>query len=181
MNVHEALRSRRTVQRFRPGPVPDGVMERALEAAQLAPNHKLTFPWRFLLPGPVTREALFRAGLRLKRAKKGDSPELEDKVRRSLLDPARAVVVVQRIAEDPHRALEDYAACACATQNLLLSIHADGYGAKWETGGLTRDREALDALGVRADERVVAYVFVGVPEIVPAASPRPDDRVVRLP
>lgn len=179
--VHDVIAGRRTIQRFGPGSVPDEVLERALSAAQHAPNHKLTWPWRFVLPGPVTRELLFRVGLRLKSAKKGPSPELEAAVRRDMLVPDRLVVVVQRVDVDPARAEEDYAACACAVQNLMLSLHADGFGSKWGTGGTLRDPEAREALGLRADERAVAFVWIGEPQIVPAPPARPSDRVTRLP
>jgi nitroreductase len=182
MDLHTALATRRTVQRFRADPVPLDVVHRGLAAAQLAPNHKHTWPWRFLLPGPVTREVLFRVGLRLKAAKKGTSPDLEAAVRRDLLAPAHLVVVVQTVSDDPGRALEDYAACACAVQNLMLSVHADGFSSKWGTGGVLRDAEALQALGVDpATERVIAFVWVGVAEVVPHAAHRPTGRVVSLP
>ncbi len=182
MDLHAALTTRRTVQRFRAGGIPDEVLARALTAAQHAPNHKLTWPWRFLLPGPVTREILFRVGLRLKAAKKGLSPSLEEAVRQDMLTPARLVAVVQVLADEPGRQLEDYAACACAAQNLMLSLHADGFATKWGTGGTLRDPEALAALGVdAARERIVAFVWCGVAEVVPSAPPRPNDRIFALP
>lgn len=173
MDLHEAISGRRTIQRFRPGPVPDEAIERGLAAAVLAPNHKATWPFRFILPGPSARERLFRVGLRLKAAKKGASAELEAAVRQEMLAPDRLVVVTQIVAAEPARAEEDYAACACAVQNLLLSLYADGLGAKWGTGGTTRDPEAREILGLAENERVVAFVWVGVPEIVPAAPRRP--------
>jgi nitroreductase len=184
MDLHLAVATRRTVQRFRPDPVPADALHRALDAAQQAPNHKLTWPWRFLLPGPVTRERLFQVGLRLRAQKKGGAltPAIEASVRQDMLVPARLVVVVQRVADDANRALEDHAACAAAVQNLMLSLHADGYASKWGTGGALRDAEALQALGVdAATERVVAFVWVGVAEVVPQAPARPADRVVHLP
>jgi nitroreductase len=184
MDVYHAITGRRTIQRFRPGPVPEEALERALAAAVFAPNHKTTWPFRFVLPGPEARETIFRTGLRLKEAKRGPSPELEAAVRRDLLAPDRLVAVVQRIADDEHRALEDYAACACAVHILMLALYAEGIGTKWGTGGTLRDPAVLAALDVSAlRERVVAFVWVGVPEIVPQAPPRPplDTLVSRTP
>lgn len=183
MDLHQAIAGRRTIQRFRAGPVPDEAIERALAAAILAPNHKATWPFRFVLPGPAARERLFQIGLRLKAAKKGNSPELEAAVRQDMLTPDRLVVVTQRVAREPDRAEEDYAACAAAVQNILLSIHADGYGAKWGTGGTTRDPEARALLGLSEDERVIAFVWIGQPEIVPHPPKRPSlsDLVRRIP
>lgn len=171
MDLHEALATRRTTQRFRTGPVPDAAIDRALAAAMMAPNHKTTWPWRFTLPGPEARERLFRVGLRLKEAKKGPSPDLEAHVRQEMLAPDRLVVVSQVVAADPGRAEEDYAACACAVYALMLSLHADGFATKWGTGGSTRDPEALAALGIGPGEKVIAYVWVGE-AAVPAPTPK---------
>ena len=174
MDLHAAIRTRRTIQRFRAGSVPEEAIERALEAATWAPNHKTTWPFRFLRLGPEARETLFRIALRLKEAKKGPSPDLEAKVRGDWLVPDQIVAVVQVLSEDRGRAEEDYATCACATQNLLLSLHADGFGAKWNTGGLVRDAESLRLLGLDPDvHRVVGLVLIGVPEIVPTPPRRP--------
>lgn len=177
MELHDALRTRRTIHRFRPGSVSDAILERAMAAATFAPNHKLTWPFRFVVAGPEARAALVRASVRLKALKRGTPPDaaLEAKVSAELLTPDRMVAVVQVLSADPGRREEDYAACACATYALLLSLHADGVGAKWGTGGTTRDAEALDALGIDpAKERVVAFVWIGVPDAVPAVPQRPE-------
>src|SRR5688572_27134006 len=168
MDLHEALRSRRTIQRFVSGPIPEGALERALEAAVLAPNHKLTFPWRFTLPGPSTRQALYEVGLRLRIAKKGTGPEVQAHVRATMLDPAHLVVVSQVIDAEPIRAQEDYASCATAVLNLMLSLHGEGVGSMWGTGRIVRDPETLAVLALDpVKERIVAFVWVGRPAIVP--------------
>jgi nitroreductase len=178
MDLHHALRTRRTIQRFVPGPIPDEIIDRALAEAVYAPNHKTTWPFRFVLPQGAAREALFRVGLRLKAGKRGGAPtpELEAKVRADMLVPDRLIVVVQELSPgaDPVRTEEDYAATACAAYALMLSLHADGFGAKWGTGGTTRDPEAFEVLGLDpARHRVVAFVWAGVPEIVPQVPARP--------
>lgn len=54
----DMLFARRSVVAYRPGPVPAEAVQRALEAAVLAPNHFLTEPWRFYLAGPEARARL---------------------------------------------------------------------------------------------------------------------------
>ena len=71
MHVQEAIHSRRTAHSWQDTPVPEEVILKGLEAAQMAPCHRLTWPWRFTLPGPVTRKALFEIGIDLKAAKIG--------------------------------------------------------------------------------------------------------------
>ncbi|MCL6553695.1 MAG: nitroreductase family protein [Firmicutes bacterium] len=47
MSVVDLIKQRRSVPKMRPDPVPREVLERMLDAAVWAPNHRLTEPWRF--------------------------------------------------------------------------------------------------------------------------------------
>ena len=133
-------------------------------------------------PGPQARSRLFELGVRLK-AKKTDSEvdaEFREKMQGKLGNPA-LVVVSQLLSDDPHRREEDYAACACAIQNLCLSVHADGYHSKWSTGGLTTHAETYQLMGIEASrERIVGFVWIGRPGKMPVAPKRPRvDELIR--
>src|SRR5512143_409199 len=47
MDQHAFLRSRRSVRRFKPEPIPDAVIERMLSSAVCAPSAHNRQPWRF--------------------------------------------------------------------------------------------------------------------------------------
>ena len=163
MDLHQALTTRSTVHRYLPDPVPSEVIDRALAAAHQAPNHKLTWPWRFTVVGPKTR-ALFLPVAEALKSKRGP---LTDKGRaliaEKLLNPSLVVVSMKR-CDVPFQAREDYAATACAIQNIQLSVHADGFGAKWSSGGLTTAPETYQTLGIdSAVEEIVGFIWVGVP------------------
>lgn len=49
VTVLEAIRGRRNVREFLDRPVSRAAIERLLEAARWAPNHRLTYPWRFFV------------------------------------------------------------------------------------------------------------------------------------
>src|SRR5580704_12062852 len=59
--LHELLRWRRDVRRFRRDPLPDGAIERLIETACLAPSVGLSQPWRFVLVDAPERRAAIRA------------------------------------------------------------------------------------------------------------------------
>jgi len=69
MDAIDAIQRRTSVRRFRPDPVPRETLERLLECAVRAPNHKLTEPWRFAVVTGAARARLadIRARYRLKR------------------------------------------------------------------------------------------------------------------
>ncbi len=173
MELQEALVTRRTCHVWLDDPVPEDVVERALKAAHLAPCHRFTWPWRFVRVGPKGREELFGLALRLKSGGEEVSEALLRKVTRKVKNPAHLVAVTQVLAESPEIQREDYAAIACAIQNIALSVHGDGYGSKWGTGGLTKGEETYRILQVdRAKEEIVGFVWIGVPDSPPRQAPR---------
>lgn len=175
MNVHDALRTRRTIHRFRREAVPDGVVRRALEAAVLAPNHRLTEPWRFVMLGRESRRPLADRNVVLKTPTDGPAPtpDAAARVRAKILDPPRCLVVGCRLSDDPIRQREDRQAVACAIQNVFLSLHADGVGSKWSSGAITRHPDAYAAAGFDpAEVEIVGFVWIGYAAEVPDAPAR---------
>lgn len=162
MNTHEAIRSRRTTHSFTREPVSNEVLERALQAANHAPCHKLTFPWRFTLVGPETRERLAELAVELKSASRKLTDEEIGKIREKILLPARLVVAGQVRSENSDQSREDYAACACAIQNMMVSLAAEDTASKWSTGSITRHPETYRL--VDADpvlEELIGFIWVG--------------------
>lgn len=167
MNVMEALMGRRTIQAFKTDPLPDGIVEKALEAAIRAPNHKLTNPWRFTQVGPKSRKLFVDYAAE---AKFGGVPsERQREMVAKKLEMAPVFLVVSQVIDaDPFRRKEDYASVACAIQNLSLALWAEGVGSKWSTGPATRDPRTYELLGIDpAIEEIVGVVMVGYAASIP--------------
>lgn len=170
--VSEVIRGRRTIHNFRPECPSRDVVLRALELARWAPNHHRTEPWRFRWLGPQTVAAIVHLNADLLAARKGPAAG-EDKRRRWSAVPGWLVVTCQR-SDDPQRAEEDYAACCCAIHNLALALWAEGIGAKWSTGEVTRHPEFYRLIQANpATERVVGLVWYGYPAQVPDQQRKP--------
>ncbi len=170
MQLYDAIHRRRTIHDYVDATLPAGAFERIIEAAHQAPNHKLTWPWRFTRIGRETRrEKLLPLGIRLKTpAGRDPSPKRVAKITQKLMHPGELVVVSVVRCDDAFRAREDYAAAACAIQNLQLAATAEGLGAKWSSGGLTTHPETYAAVGIDpAVEEIIAFVWIGVPAKVP--------------
>ncbi len=181
----DLLRGRRTIFDFLPDVVPSDLLEEAVDAGRFAPNHKLTEPWRFTLVGPETKE---RTGTAWAASAVGRLPadcpaERVEEVRRGAkskwMSKPSVVVVTQVIDGDPFRAEEDYAAVACAIQNVQLAAWAMGIGCQWSTNPGTRDADVLSQLGIGPEERVVAFLFFGYPRVIPEARRTPLEAVLR--
>lgn len=159
----ELLRGRRTVDRFRTDTVPDKTLiHEAIEVARWAPNHHVTEPWRFALLGPAAQARIVELNTALVTASKGADVG-EAKRERWAKMPGWLAVTCQR-QEDPVTAREDYAACACAIQNLTLYLHSAGVASKWVSGAVTRESAFMEAIGADPDaEYCVGLIWYGYP------------------
>ena len=171
--VQGALTSRRTVYRYKREGVPDQILESAFEAASNAPCHKNTHPWKFYVMGDKTRESLIPEVEKLAEKKTTDIEELGAKISKAVekifSPPLLICVTSARSPQDPFREEEDYAATACAIQNMTLSLWGNGVGSQWSTGAITRSEAAYAAIDVsREKERIVGFIKAGYPEKIPS-------------
>jgi nitroreductase len=166
----ELVVSRRTINEFETE-LPDGwedTLQKGIEAAIYAPNHKRTEPWRFHLLGPKSIRRVCELNAELVSAKKGKAAG-DKKLQRWLAMPGWLIVTCQKDSSDSNMedpmglAREDYAACCCAVQNLCLSLHAHGLGTKWTTGPVNFDDQFANAVGLSDDEYVVGTIWFGTP------------------
>lgn len=165
----EVLRGRRTVNLFLQTPVPDELVRDAIEVATWAPNHHVTEPWRFILPGQETVTKILNLCQLMVTQKK--SAELARHKKESWAEKPGWLIVTCRRSDDELREREDYAACSAAVQNFMLYLWKAGVGSKWTSGDITRDPRFLDIIGV--DESVafvVGLIWFGYPKLTPAQS-----------
>jgi nitroreductase len=165
----ERIRSRRTTNMFLKQEVSRDLVLDAIELARWAPNHHLTEPWHFYLLGDekmaASAELIRTIVTENKNADMG-----EHKFRSAQAIPGWLVVTCRK-SDDELRAREDYAACCCAVQNILLYLSEAGVASKWTTGLITRDARFFDLLGIDMDsEYVVALVWFGYPKVLPTQS-----------
>lgn len=184
MDVFEAMLGRRSVGKLG-GEVAADVLLRLVEVAVRAPNHRLTRPWRFTILRGEARERLGAAWAQIARRETSLEGDLrEAMVQREAQKPLRApaiLVVSARTDVDPVVAEEDYAATSAAVQNVLLGAHALGLGAIWRTGAMARRGEINAVLGLDPCDRIVAFVYIGIPTVLPPPAPAPQiDAVVRV-
>src|ERR1700716_2186910 len=90
MRTSDAIRERRSIKRFTNRPVARDEIETLLTAATLAPNHRLTQPWRFYVLGPEGRHA-YGLALGQRKAKKIEDPQAAGAMRENVAAEHRAL------------------------------------------------------------------------------------------
>src|SRR4051812_16846171 len=175
MKTSDAIRARRSIKRFTDRPVSREEIETLLDAATVAPNHKLTNPWRFYVLGP---EARYAYGLALgnRKAKKIEDPTAATTMRENVANEHRALPAMIAVAvvetENAEQREEDYASTMMAVQNLALAAVELELGTHIKTGAVMSDPAARAAAGVPDGQRIIAIVNVGTPADVPPAKSR---------
>ena len=172
MEVTQAIQSRRSVGRVKQDPVPRELVEKVLESAVHAPNHKITEPWRFHVFTGKGRGELARARAELARIlaeTEGDEEELAaGRISRERKKAFRApviIAVISRGGRDEVETLENYAACAAAVQNMQLTAHALGLASIWRTGIQAYHPYMRDFFGLEDGGKIVAYLYLGYPDM----------------
>lgn len=157
--VQYNLSSRRTVNSFDPDlHVSDNVLNRAIECAIAAPNHKLTEPWRFIKVGEDTVKKIAKLN-----AQNIEDPDKAKKKQERWEKITGWCVVTSKLSEENKvLEMEDYAATCCAIQNFMLSMWVEGVGTKWTSGDITRTQEFADLCGIEVGkEQVVGCIWYG--------------------
>lgn len=161
MDILDLVKSRRSIRSFKADPVPREDLMRILEAARWAPSAGNCQPWEFIV---VTRDDLKR---RLAMAALGQ------------FWMTKAPVIIVVCANIPRtewrygergRSLYAIQDTAAATQNILLTAHALGYGTCWV--GAFNESEVKRVLNIPRDVRPVAIIPLGKPDERPIAPPR---------
>ncbi|HKX19565.1 MAG TPA: nitroreductase [bacterium] len=170
--VLDVIRSRRSVPKLKPDPVPYALVERLLDAAVWAPNHRVTEPWQFfVLDGEAKRRfAEIRRDARRKAMPNPDAPEVQaalDKVYRDAAETPLIIAVTSAMPEDLEAREEDIWATYGAAYAFMLGAWAEGLGTYYRTGAIRDDPALRRLLNLPDNRRVIGIIYAGYPVEVP--------------
>ena len=172
VTVYEAIHSRRMNNDFSAAIPSRAALERMLDAAVWAPNHRLTNPWRFFVLEKDGDRRAAVAQLAYDNAfQRSQNPDAASGSRQRVLDAPALIYVYSIPGDSAELTKENYAAACCAVQNLLLAAVAEGLAGDWSTGNTTRHPQLAAALGAASDWDLVGALFIGEPSR-PSASVR---------
>jgi nitroreductase len=168
MDVMEAIKTRRSVRRFKPDAIPEDVMNEILEAARWAPSWANTQCWEFV----VVKDQAIRTRLSEEALLKGNP------AKRGVAEAPAVVVALakEKVAgfynDVPSTDKGDWFMydVGVAMQNLCLA--AWGFGLGTVHVGLMDAVKVEEILGVPKGVRVTALTPLGYPAVVGGSPPR---------
>ena len=171
MDIKTAIFERRTIHAFNSKKVPEKLIYEAINAANQAPCHKLTFPWRFYSISKSKRNEILKVAIDIKSSKKSLNENSKKIIRDKFLNPSHLIVSSQILNKDKFIEKEDYAACSCAIQNLAISLAGNGVNIKWATGDITRNKKIYKILDIDSkSEEIIGFIWVGYGKKLPEIS-----------
>ncbi len=175
MDVFEAIHHRHMNVKVKQDAVPRAVIEKLLSAAVQAPNHYKVRPWRFVV---LTGEGLDKLGDVFAASFAARQPDLPaEALEKTRAFPHRAPLIiavgVDKPAEPKVLEIENIVAVGAACQNILLAAEAEGLAVKWRTGEWADDVKVKEFLGFAPDQHLIAFLYIGYPEMTTEHEPRP--------
>lgn len=152
MDVLEAIRTRRSVRKYRPESIPEEKLETILEAARLAPSAGNRQPWRFVVVQSIDRKRAL--------SKVANN--------QTFLNNAAAIIVA---AGDPEASARWHDKdLMIALEHMVLVATSMGYGTCW-IGAFDEDA-VKRLLTIPEKMKVVALLPIGIPDETPPAKSR---------
>ena len=180
LSVYHAIYGRRSAWKFTDRPVDRMAIERMMDAAIWAPNHRLTEPWRFFVLEQGSTERIRAAELaaEFQLQRTGDQRRA-DGTRQKVLEPPVVIYVYTVPGPDDETTRENYASVCIAAHNISLAGAAEGLAVTWETGGAMRHPGLAELLGAEESWQMTAMLLVGHPGERPVSRRSPASGFVR--
>ena len=161
--IFELIQNRRSVfpAQYNNKPIARETIEKILEAANWAPTHKKTEPWRFkvFMNGKQQELGQFLS----EKYQEVDSKPKQVKINKLKENPGRSGAVIaicmQRDPEERLPEWEELAATAMAVQNMWLCCTELGIGCYWSSPGLIKYMDEF--LDLEEGEKCLGFFYMG--------------------
>ena len=152
--------------------VPHETVQALCELAQLAPNHKRTWPWRFALAEGDGRARLGNVVADAMEVH-GDPPEKVTQRRQKYLRTPAVLIVGSAIGDTEMRTAENRDAVAAGVENILLAATAHGLASFWSSCPKGTNDVTAALCGFEPDTTIVAIIYLGWATDPAPTPPRP--------
>ena len=147
MDVIEALRTRRSIRKYRKEPVTQETLEELLDIARWSPSAGHSQPWEFItITNPETKNKLSKSF-----------------IFGSFFDEAAAGILVMADTQRTSCPLQDG---TLATYSVMLAAHAMGLGTCWINPSFF-EAEVKSILGIPREKQLICMVSIGYPDEKP--------------
>lgn len=163
MKFVDLLEQTRTYHNFIKSNFEDAFVNDLIAKALKAPNHKFTFPWKYLWVKDTKKEEMAEIFLETKKHKLNPDMGMDEEFFKNKILNPEVLVMVQKLNGDAFTQKEDYATMACSVQIMAMYLREHALSYKWSTGGFTRSDKMYSLLGIDPSlEEIIGILFMGL-------------------
>jgi len=161
--IFNTIKNRRSIfpVQYNNLPIEQKELEKILEAANWAPSHKKTEPWRFKVMQGTSKEKLGQ--FLSKKYEDVEARPKQVKIKKLYNNPVQSAVVIgicmQRDLNECVPEWEELAAVAMAVQNMWLCCTEMGIGCYWSSPGLIKYMDEFFDLA--ESENCLGFLYMG--------------------
>lgn len=162
-----ATRRSFSLKEIAPDPIDLALVEQLLEAANWAPSHGKTEPWRFVVYTDAARQIVGDAfGAAFRMLNDGSTySESGEKAQRDRVWQAPVWIALGMRPDPKMPDWEELIAFGSAVQNMHLMAGALGLAAKWTSGASAIHPHVAEVVGFAPDTRLLGFFYVGQPAV----------------
>ncbi|SNZ01246.1 nitroreductase family protein [Flagellimonas pacifica] len=180
--IFDLIKNRRSIfpAQYNNKPIEKEIIKKILEAANWAPTHKKTEPWRFKV---LMGESKAKLGMFLSYKYMETEPKPKQiKVKKLIENPKRAgAIIAICMQRDPNESIpewEEVAATAMAVQNMWLCCTEMRIGCYWSSPGLAKYMDEF--IDLEQGEKCLGFFYMGYyDEEPPLVERRPVEEKVK--
>ncbi len=174
--VTEFMLKRRSVlikKMTEPGPNAEE-LETILTIATRVPDHRKLEPWRLLVLQGDARRA-YGEKLAAVKAQKETLMGIQVEIEKDCFMRAPLVIaVIASPVECKTPAVEQILSAGAVCQNINIAAASLGFASQWVTGWSCLDQGVHQAIGLRSNEFIAGYLYIGSSDDQPLDRQRPD-------
>jgi len=165
--IEEIIKNRRTVkpQAYNGKVIDQASIEKLIQAADWAPTHGLTEPWRFIIFEGAGIQRFCNDHAELYKANTDPDRFMQasyDKLKNQGNNASHIIAVFSKRGPKANiTELEEICATAAAVQNLLLTATAMGISNFWSTGGQTLKPAMKNYFQLKQDDQMIGLIYLG--------------------
>lgn len=167
--LRNAIASRRSfsLKDLSPEPIDLALVEQLLDAANWAPSHGKTEPWRFVVYSGNARRIVsdaFGAAFRLLNPQQ-PVDSAGERAQRDRVWQAPVWIALGMHPDPKMPEWEELIAFGCAVQNLHLMASALGLAGKWTSSACALHPHVAEVVGFAPETRLFGFFYVGLPAV----------------
>jgi len=181
MELIKAIKTRRSIRKYKDKKVPVGLLKKVIESARWAPSVHNIQPWKCIVPSQQTKKNIINA-LKKRHGKEPLIVRMTMRKSIEIIEAAPEIILVYNNCMLSKKVIKggrlyyqnslswETQSVACAIQNMLLTAHALRLGMTWL--GIPVFRENDINTVIETTERLVAILSLGYPDEKPSPLPK---------